>query len=78
MEEAVEKRLDIAVGGSRRGSAMSMGIGTGMGMKPVVVSEEDSALWTRVWGSATAVRGAKERRMRRVGRKALVKIGVVD
>lgn len=44
-----------------------------MGMRPVVVSEEDSLLWTKVWGSATAVRKAKERRMRRLGMKAKVR-----
>lgn len=45
-----------------------------IGMRPVVVSEQDSLLWTKVWGSATAVRNAKERRMRRNGMKAKVRV----
>lgn len=40
-----------------------------MGMRPEIVSKQDCMLWTRVWGSATAVRNAKERRERRLGRK---------
>lgn len=40
-----------------------------MGMRPGTVSEQETVLWTRVWGSATAVRNAKERRERRLGRK---------
>lgn len=50
---------------------------SGMSPAVVVVSEEDSLLWTKVWGSAKAVRNAKERRrIRRVTSKGRMMAGL--